>query len=255
MDTITNTPAPFPSATKKWHSQAYASISPARPELSAKGKSVLITGGGSGIGAATALAFAEAGAARIAVLGRTEKSLLDTQATIRKAHPSADVVSIPTDITKAASIDDAFARFAAGSTNGKIDVIVSGAAAMGDKRGIADCDPDAVMEGIETNVRGSLHVAKAVVKYGAPKAVVVDINSAVLHLNVMPGFVSYNSSKAAVWRLWDSLSVEKPELQIFHLQPGVIDSAMSREAGGVENLGIEDKGTIQESKESHPRRE
>ncbi|KAK5174348.1 uncharacterized protein LTR77_001428 [Saxophila tyrrhenica] len=62
--------APMPSLTKTWHSQSYPSIDPLRPELSAKGKVVAITGGGGAIGAATALAFAKAGASKIAIIGR-----------------------------------------------------------------------------------------------------------------------------------------------------------------------------------------
>ena len=41
----------FTSFTKTWHNKPYASISPSRPELSAKGKNVVVTGGGTGIGA------------------------------------------------------------------------------------------------------------------------------------------------------------------------------------------------------------
>jgi hypothetical protein len=52
---------PFP--TKTSHKTAYPAISPTRPELTAKGKTIVITGGGTGIGAETALYFAKAGAA------------------------------------------------------------------------------------------------------------------------------------------------------------------------------------------------
>jgi hypothetical protein len=39
---------PFPSPTSKYHDTTYASISPTRPELSVKGKTVVVTGGGTG---------------------------------------------------------------------------------------------------------------------------------------------------------------------------------------------------------------
>lgn len=71
--------APFPSPVKQWHNDTYASIDPRRPELSAKGKKIVITGGGYGIGRGTAIAFAEAGAAAIAILGRKESPLLETK--------------------------------------------------------------------------------------------------------------------------------------------------------------------------------
>jgi hypothetical protein len=78
--------APFPSPTSTWHSNTYPSLAPSRPELSAKGKTVLITGGGTGIGAETARYFAQAGATRIAILGRREQPLLDTKTSIERDH-------------------------------------------------------------------------------------------------------------------------------------------------------------------------
>ena len=61
--------APFPSPTLKWHDKAYQSILPTRPELSAKGKNVLVVGGGAS--AVEALEFAcDNGAASVKVLAR-----------------------------------------------------------------------------------------------------------------------------------------------------------------------------------------
>ena len=60
----------FTSFTSTWHSTPYALISPSRPELSAAGRTVVVTGGGTGIGKAIAKAFAQAGASSVAILGR-----------------------------------------------------------------------------------------------------------------------------------------------------------------------------------------
>lgn len=50
--------AGFVSFTKTWHNKPYAAIDPMRPELSAKVKFVVVTGGATGIGKAIAVAFA-----------------------------------------------------------------------------------------------------------------------------------------------------------------------------------------------------
>ncbi|KAK6953565.1 hypothetical protein Daesc_005870 [Daldinia eschscholtzii] len=57
--------------TGTWHNDPYATISPQRPELSAAGKTAVVTGAGSGIGRETARAFAAAGAKHVPLLGRT----------------------------------------------------------------------------------------------------------------------------------------------------------------------------------------
>ncbi|KAK2604551.1 hypothetical protein N8I77_007469 [Diaporthe amygdali] len=193
---------PFPSPTKRWHTKAQPSTSPTRPELSAKGKSVIITGGGTtGIGGETARHFAQAGASRIALLGRREGPLLDNKAHIEKEHPGVEVFAISTDVTKQGEVDAAFARFAGGG--GKVDVLVHSAAAIGPGERVSDVDGEMFLEGVQANVAGALWVAKAFI---------------------------------AVYRLWDTVALTNPDLSIFHTQPGVILTEMNLEVGGAESM-------------------
>ncbi|THW92614.1 oxidoreductase [Aureobasidium pullulans] len=229
--------APFPSPTTTWHSNTYPSLSPSRPELSAKGKTVIVTGGGSGIGAQTARYFAQAGASRIALLGRREQPLLDTKASIERDHEGVDVFTAATDVTKKSEVDAAFAKFLG---DDKIDILVSGAAVVGPLDSVENVDSDKFLNALNVNVAGSLYVAKAFLKHAAPNATVVEINSSAAHVNFGPGFASYSVGKLAVFRLWDSLGFANPEMSIFHLQPGIVDTAMNREAGGVDAVGFSD---------------
>ena len=70
---------PFPSPTATWQNESHTAIDPSDPNLSQIGKTVIITGAGSGIGRATALAFAKAGAACLILIGRTESTLHETE--------------------------------------------------------------------------------------------------------------------------------------------------------------------------------
>ncbi|KAF2666050.1 oxidoreductase [Microthyrium microscopicum] len=230
--------APLPSATTKWHTDTYEALSPRRPELSAKGKTVLITGGGTGIGAETALYFAEAGAARIALLGRREQPLLDTKAKIEKKFAGIEVFVASTDITNQSAVNDAFAKFAGAS---KIDVFVSNAALLGPPESVNDVEADKLIDAVQANLKGAMYVAQAFLRYASPDAVAINVTTAMAHLNMVPGFQSYNVSKLAVFRLWDSLAFVNPKLRVFHMHPGVVDTALSREAGGVESFGMDDK--------------
>ena len=230
---------PFPSATSIWHTKAYPSISSSRPELSAKGKTIVITGGGTGIGAETAHRFAEAGASRIALLGRREQPLLSTKASIEHQFPGVEVFVAPTDVTKKSELDAAFAKFAG---NGKIHVFVSNAAIIGPFEAVGAVDADQFLEAVHTNLQGSLFVAQAFLRYASTNAVVIDVNSGAAHVNFGPGFAAYSTSKMAVYRLWDCLAFTNPELSVFHIQPGVVDTDMNKQAGGVDAMGSADDG-------------
>ncbi|OQE41881.1 hypothetical protein PENCOP_c004G07035 [Penicillium coprophilum] len=228
---------PFPSPTTKWHTKAYQSISPDRPELSAKGKTLVVTGGGTGIGSETARHFAEAGVSRIALLGRREQPLLETKASIENKFPQIEVFVAPTDITNKDQVDAAFVEFA---IEGSIDILVSNAAIIGPQEGIGNVDSDRFVGAIQENLKGALAVAQAFLRHASSDAVVIEINSSAAHVNFGPGFAAYSVAKLAVFRIWDSLAFANPDLSVFHIQPGVVDTAMNKEAGGVKATGIED---------------
>ena len=229
--------APFPSPTSTWHTKAYQSISPSRPELSAKGKTIIVTGGGTGIGAETVRCFAEAGASRIAILGRREQPLLDTKASIEHDFANVEVFVAGTDVTKKNEVDAAFSNFLGA---GKLDILVSSAAIIGPQEAVRDADSNKFLGAIDSNLRGSFFLAQAFLRYAATNAVALDVNSFAAHLNFDGGFASYSIAKLAVFRLWDSLASSNPDLSVFHFQPGVIDTAMNKEAGGIEAIGFED---------------
>ncbi|KAI5927535.1 hypothetical protein F4810DRAFT_706290 [Camillea tinctor] len=227
-------PAPFPSPTKRWHTTAQPSTSPLRPALSAAGKSVFITGGGdTGIGGATARHFAQAGASRIALLGRRAQPLLANKAHIEAHFAGVEVWAIPGDVTAEGDMDAAFARFAG---NGKIDVLVHSAAAVGPRESVLDADPGAYLEAVRSNVAGSLFVARAFARYAAPGAVAVAINSWGAHLSVNDAFGAYCVAKMAVFRLWDTVARVRPDISVFHTQPGVVLTQMNLETGGAASV-------------------
>jgi len=234
--------APFPSPTPTWHTTTYPSLSPTRPELSAKGKTILITGGGSGIGAETARYFAAAGASRIGILGRREKPLLATKASIELQTPSVDVFVAITDVTKKEDVDAAFNAFL--QDGQKLDVLISSAAALGPLEGLEDVDGPAFLDGVQTNLAGALYTAQAFLRHAARDAIVVEVNSCAAHVNFAPPFASYSVAKLAVFRTWDTLAFANPNISVFHVQPGIVDTEMNRQAGGVKATGLQDHGRL-----------
>lgn len=229
----------YPSPTATYRKTIYDAISPKRPELSARGKSVLITGAGTGIGAETARRFAEAGASRIAILGRREQPLAETKASIAAKFPDVEVFAVSADVTQKSEVDAAFARFAAGRP---INVLVSNAGIGGPAEPVHDVDPAAFLGLVQDNLGGQLLVAQAFLRFAAPAAVAVVVSTGHAHANFIPGFAAYSVSKMAIFRLWDSVAFANPALAVFHVHPGVIDTPGSRAAGDLDAFGPLDDG-------------
>jgi NAD(P)-dependent dehydrogenase (short-subunit alcohol dehydrogenase family) len=217
------------SPTKTFHFTTYPSLSPSRPELSASGKTIVVTGGGTGIGASVATYFARAGASRIALLGRRPQPLLDTKASIEATYPNTSVLAIPADLTSSEAVTSAFVQISAG---GKIHVLVSNAAVAGALKPISEAKPEELMDGVFTNLRIAMNVTSAFLAHRvAEGGVIIDTNSCAAHMHVAPGFSSYQVAKTAVARYFSCVQFEQPDLSVFSVQPGAVLTDMNREAG------------------------
>ncbi|KAJ3484358.1 hypothetical protein NLG97_g7072 [Lecanicillium saksenae] len=237
INQTTGKPAPFPSPTQKWHDNTYPSLSPTRPELSAEGKIIAVTGGGTGIGAETARQFAAAGASRIGLFGRREQPLLDTKASITQSFPEVQVFTASTDVSKKGSLDTSLATFLGDS---KLDVIVSCAGETGPIDSVEDVDGEEFIEAVNLNILGALYTSKSLIRFGTKTAIAINVASSAVHMNFGAAFASYNTSKIGAVRIWDALAFVNPELSVFHIHPGIVDTPMTRKNGGIEAVGFED---------------
>lgn len=89
-------------------SSKYPSISPTNPANSAKGKTVFVTGGATGIGYATARAFALAGASTVIIVARRPETLKEKAAELSAEVPSTNILTYPLDITNESAVKDVF---------------------------------------------------------------------------------------------------------------------------------------------------
>ena len=221
---------PFPSLTKAWHSEAYPAIDPHRPELSAKGKVIAITGGGGSVGGATALAFAQAGATKIAVIGRREGPLNETKAKVEREVPGATVLVVQGDLAEAQSMRQALRKVHVDL--GPIDVLIANAGYLSDFHALADADPEEWWRGFEINAKGAFNICRALIPHAASKAILVDVSTCVVHMPAMASASAYAASKLAGTKIYETFAAEnKNRFSVVHIHPGVVYSELNVKSG------------------------
>ncbi|KAK0793032.1 hypothetical protein LTR91_021050 [Friedmanniomyces endolithicus] len=215
---------PYPSLTSEWHDNTYPAIDPKRPELSAKGKTIVISGGGSGIGRGIAQAFALAGASAIAILGRRQASLEETKQLIASKLPGTTVSTHVADVTDSLAVQKAAREI------GQWDVLVSNAGYLSSKAPLMESNEAEWWKGFEINVKGSYNLTKTFMPSRNPDSTIISVNAGSIQVPgpFSAGFSSYNSSKFAVLKMFEILAVENPDVHVVSMHPGVVDTEMKR---------------------------
>ena len=194
-------------------------------------KVALVTGATSGIGRATAIAFAREGA-KVVVSGRREKDGGETVAAIRKSGGEATFVK--TDVTSeadvAALVDKTLSAY------GRLDAAFNNAGVEGKGGPIHEQTVENYHHTMNANVLGVVlslkHEVAAMLKHGGGAIV---NNSSVAGLVGLPGAAIYVASKHAVFGLTKSVALEYATqgVRVNAVSPGGVDTPMfDRFTGG-----------------------
>ena len=210
--------------------QSYPAIDPSNPALSAKGKVIVVIGGGRGIGKYIALAFARAGAQSIALMGRDSSNLQSNSSEICALSPQTNTATYSVDVTDPratlSTLQSVKSQF------GSIDVVVSSVGYLPAVNvGIKDSEFDDWWLGYEVNVRGTFTAVQAFLRTAPHGATFISLSSAAAHLPRMPGYSSYSSSKMAIAKFLEDVHAEHPEYRIFNYHPGIVVTDMNIKAG------------------------
>ncbi|KAI0480179.1 putative NADP(+)-dependent dehydrogenase [Xylariaceae sp. FL0804] len=217
---------PLPSATATWHNDTYEAISPRRPELSAAGKTVIITGAGRGIGREIAVTFAAAGASRLILLGRDATSLEETASLL----PGGATAS-----THAVDVADGEALQSVASSIPRWDVMVLAAGYLSGPGTMVESDADDWWKSFETNAKGTYLCIKSFAPTADPShATVLALTSGMTAppAKTLPGLSAYLASKLAVMKMIEYLPAEQPNIFAATVHPGLVESDMFYKAGG-----------------------
>lgn len=187
----------------------------------------VITGGGTGIGRASAIGFAERGW-DVVLAGRREAPLQETADVCRAANPSCRPLCIPTDVTDPIQcrrlIDETIARL------GRIDALVNnaGGGPIGSAR-------DATAEDIRASLILNAAAPAWLIHDAWPTferqgaGCVINVSSMAAH-DPFPGLFAYGAGKAACESMIRSIKNERAGLNIraFAVAPGAVETDLLR---------------------------
>ncbi|CAD6590432.1 MAG: hypothetical protein ASARMPRED_004812 [Alectoria sarmentosa] len=215
-----NSAHPF---TQLSHAEPYPAISPSKPSLSAKGKTILIVGGSEGIGYAIVAAFAAAGAANIIILARRGELLDEAKKNIAQEYPATNIHTFPASIDDAAKLNAVFAQVR--TRIAEPDVLVLCAASGHQPLPTLSIPLDSLWRDFEINVKGNLNV---VTEYLHPDALIkekkiINVSSTGAH-QLIQGMAGYGASKEAFVHLLMHLQEEYVDknVRITSYHPGTI---------------------------------
>jgi 3-oxoacyl-[acyl-carrier protein] reductase len=188
------------------------------------GKIAIVTGGGRGIGAEIAVAFAAEGA-HLVIASRTRSDLDRVAARCRELGaeclPCVGDVSVAEDMRRLA--ESTLQQF------GRIDVLANIAGVYGPIGPVAELDASAWAQALQINLLGTLHACQmalpTMIAQRAGKIITMSGGGATAPL---ARFSAYGVSKAAVVRLTETLAEEVKDfgISVNAIAPGAIDTSL-----------------------------
>ncbi len=200
------------------------------------GKVAVITGGSSGIGKATALAFAREGA-KVAIGARRESEGEAVAQEIRDA--GGEAIFVKTDVTDPAQVE-ALVQ-AAVDTYGRLDIAFNNAGTEGGQLAPMVEDSEEKIRAIfEVNVLGVWHSMRAQLPHLVKRGGTIINNSSVAGRRGIGTFSAYVASKFAVEGLSRSVAQEvaTAKVRVNTVAPGPIETALLERATGGDTSGF-----------------
>jgi len=191
-----------------------------------QGRTALVTGGGRGIGRATALALAEVGAS-VVVTARTPVEIETVAREIETLGGQA--LAVPCDVSSEEDVRRLFDRA------GDVDVLVNNAGIIGPISPLATADPEAWLQNIAINLSGVFLTCRGALpgmlarRWGR----IVNVSSGAARGTTV-GWSAYAAAKAGVEALTGVLAreVEDWGVRVNAIRPGIVDTDMQVEIRG-----------------------
>lgn len=198
------------------------------------GRVALVTGGGAGIGRATAQALANEGAA-VVVSGRNLENLEQTVKLIESEGGTASAVVA--DVARSEDVERLVRTTV--ERHGGLDVAINNAGVLDGRGPLHEMDEAAWARVFDVNVLGVMLSMKYEIAHMRTHGggAIVNVSSIVGPHKAIPANSAYGASKAAVSALTRTAAVEYigEGIRINAVSPGPVDTAMSLQAYGDED--------------------
>lgn len=210
------------------------------------GKVAVVTGGSSGIGQATAVAFGKAGA-KVVVAARREAEGAETVRLIQQA--GSEAVFVKTDVSQASEIEALVNKTV--ETYGRLDFAFNNAGIESKTLPLHEQPVEQFDQLMNINVRGLfLSMKYEIIQMLRQGGGVIVNNSSIGGLVAFPGIAPYNASKHAVMGITKSAALDYAKLgiRINAVNPGLISTDMmarfAEETGDAETANQQFAATV-----------
>ncbi|KAG8404888.1 hypothetical protein J3459_016695 [Metarhizium acridum] len=229
-----------PAPTSTVHKQPYAAIDPARPELSQKGRVVLVTGSSSGIGFAIARSFAKAQAAVVILTGRQQASLSKAVDILKLQFPNTQFIGKGIDIADSDAVGLLWDQLDAEDL--VVDVLILNAARIQPKvASMLDLGYEEVVADFATNVGGNMKLTDCFYhqrkRDKAKRLSLLNVSTMAIHdFEVASGMPNYSASKNAGTIVVQQIArgVAPSDMQVISFHPGSILTTAAQKSGHTE---------------------
>lgn len=189
-------------------------------------KTVLITGATSGIGRATALAFAKAGYDLLVCARRLE--VLENMKAEFEPEYGIKVTPFALDVTDRKAVTEILPAVI--EKAGGVDILVNNAGLAQGLDAFQESDIDDIELMINTNVKGLLYVSRTVLPFMLAKNAghIINLGSTAGIYAYAKGAV-YCATKAAVKTLSDGIRIDtiESDIKVTTIQPGIVETPFS----------------------------